>query len=389
MPVANALPNSTSILHPYAPEAGIELTRALHGLHPLFACVIAWTDTALIPGLSAAGASTELIPYTAAADAEVLRHGTARCINGVPCNPAGPPGPAIITRAALELGNIRHVIINAGCRVLPDVDYVNLSQEPGGNIAHGGAVPNAVEIFHAGRDLGRALADEHDYLVIGESVPGGTTTALALLLALGIAADGRVSSSLAGNAHGLKSQMAGDALAHLDRSAVDANPLAAVATLGDPMQAAVAGMVAGAAEADRPVLLAGGTQMIAVMALLRRLAERKMIQVPRRIGVATTRWVVEDPTADAIGLMRDVSPDPLLTTALSFHSSPHAGLRLYESNLVKEGVGAGGAAVAAALAADVSSQTLAARVEEIYVAMQSADAGELPLGRTFTAGAAR
>src|SRR5207237_10746790 len=96
------------ILFAHAPEAGAELAASLVGLRPLFACVIAWTDTASIPGLSAAGASTELIPYTAAADAEVLRHGTARCINGVPCNPAGPPGPAIITRAALDLGGIPH-----------------------------------------------------------------------------------------------------------------------------------------------------------------------------------------------------------------------------------------------------------------------------------------
>jgi NaMN:DMB phosphoribosyltransferase len=58
-----------SILFPYASEGGRGLASRLDGLRPLFACVIAWTDTARIPGLSAAGASPELIPFTAAADA--------------------------------------------------------------------------------------------------------------------------------------------------------------------------------------------------------------------------------------------------------------------------------------------------------------------------------
>jgi uncharacterized protein (TIGR00303 family) len=235
-----------SILFPHAEGAGRALAHRLDGLRPRFCCVIAWTDTAHVPGLSAAGVSTELIPFTAAADAEVLAYGAARCIGGVPCNPKGPPGPAIITRAALELAAIPHTVVNAGCRVLPDVDYVDLARTPGGDIAAGHAVPAADEIFSAGCAYGRNLAAAHSYLVIGESVPGGTTTALALLLALGFAAEGRVSSSLAANPHGLKNQIARAALRHLDLEAVAANPLVAVRTLGDPMQAAVAGMTAGA-----------------------------------------------------------------------------------------------------------------------------------------------
>ena len=375
----------SSVLFAYAPEPGLQLATRLDRLRPVFACVIAWTDTARIPGLSAAGASTELIPFTAAADAEVLVHGTARCINGVPSNPLGPPGPAIITRAALELAGIPQMIVNAGCRVLPDVDYVDLSTEPGGLISDGEAVPNAAGILEAGRSLGRSLAEQHDYLVIGESVPGGTTTALALLLALGVAADGRVSSSLADNAHALKSHVAHEALKHVDPAQVSADPLAAVRTLGDPMQAAVAGMAVGAMERERPVLLAGGTQMIAVLALLAKLSVRGMIAPLRDIAVATTRWVVEDPTADATGLMAEAGALPLCCTALSFGESRHSALRLYEANLVKEGVGAGGAAVAAALAADVSAVSLAARTEQIFESMQQDDPRGALLGTTATA----
>src|SRR5579862_7141743 len=87
------------VLYPSAEDDGRRLVEHLQGTCPLFVCVIASTATALVPGISAAGATTELIPYTAAADAEFLAYGTARCIAGVPCNPLGPPGPALISRA--------------------------------------------------------------------------------------------------------------------------------------------------------------------------------------------------------------------------------------------------------------------------------------------------
>lgn len=355
------------ILFPYAPEAGAALTARLRGATPLFVCVIASTDTALIPGISAAGATPELIPFTAAADAEVLAHGQARCIAGVPCNPLGPPGPALITRAALELADIPHVIVNAGCCIAPDAPCVDLGSSPGRLITEGRAVSDVAGLFRRGRALGRELGQQHPYLVLAESVPGGTTTALALLLAFGIAAHGRVSSSLAGNAHGLKSRIAEEALARLDRAAAAEDPLVAVATLGDPMQAAAAGIAAGAADVDTPVLLAGGTQMAAVLGLVARLAARGIVPGPTtHLAVATTRWVVDDPTADLVGLMADLGGNPLLATPLCFAASRHEGLRRYEDYLVKEGVGAGGAAVAAALAAGVSCEALAARVEQLY-----------------------
>jgi uncharacterized protein (TIGR00303 family) len=356
-------------MYPCAAPSGQQLAKTLRGQRPLFACVIAWTDTAQIPGISAAGATHELIPFTAAADAEVVVHGRARCIVGVPSNPLGPPGPALITRAALQLAHMPAVVVDAGSRIIPDAPHLTLGRRPGGLISRETAVPNAADLFRDGRELGRRLAAEHDYLVLAESVPGGTTTALALLLALGYAADGRVSSSLAANAHGLKSQIAHEALARTDLGSPrkDADPLYAVSAVGDPMQPAVAGMVAGCIEAGKPVLLAGGTQMVAVLALVLRLAGRGHAPDPNgRLAVATTRWVVEDPTADLGGLMREVGSAPLLATPLSFAESRHPALRLYEQNLVKEGVGAGGAAVASYLRAGITCAELLEGIESLY-----------------------
>jgi uncharacterized protein (TIGR00303 family) len=349
----------------HAPTHGQELARSIGRLRPFFVCVVASTDTALIPGISAAGASTDLIPFTAAADAEILAYGMARSLDGVPSNPLGPPGPAIISRAALELGGIPHVVVNAGCRVNPQCPYTTLGDQPGGLISEGHAVPDARGLFERGRAFGLDVAVAGQYLVLGESVPGGTTTALALLLGLGIDAHGRVSSSMPGNAHALKSAVAASALAQLPVIVDDG--LAVAQVLGDPMQPAAAGIAAGALEAGSPVLLAGGTQMAAVAALLRDTATRRGKTLPpTMLGVATTRWVVVDPTADVAGLMEEIGGDlPLLATPLSFARSRIPQMRRYEDNLVKEGVGAGGLAVAAAASCGVSCAALLDRTEEI------------------------
>src|SRR6185312_697834 len=148
---------------------------------------------------------------------------------------------------------------------------------PGARIDQPGpAVADVCDLFAFGCRLGREAAASAPWVVIGESVPGGTTTALAVLLALGYAADGRVSGSMPGNAHLLKSRVALAALEKLvSEGGVEAlDPLRIVRALGDPMQPVALGMTLGAIESGRDVLLAGGSQMLAVAALVRALAGR-------------------------------------------------------------------------------------------------------------------
>ncbi|MFS8907457.1 TIGR00303 family protein, partial [Synechococcus sp. OH2] len=52
-----------------------------------------------------------------------------------------------------------------------------------------------------------------------------------------------------------------------------------------------------------PVLLAGGTQMLAVLALMRRWGEEQGIPwPPENVVVGTTRWVAEDPSGNTVAL---------------------------------------------------------------------------------------
>jgi uncharacterized protein (TIGR00303 family) len=345
------LRSADPILFPRAPERGKAFAERCRNQpkKPAFWCVLAHTDTCLIPGISAAGLNEELRAFTPAADAEVVCRGQPRCLPRLPSHPSGVPGPAAITRAALELAQIEPGFVAAGLRVWPDAPVRRVACQPGGSVVEGRAVPEAARLFDEGCRLGRELVQQASFLVLGESVPGGTSTALALLLALGVPASGRVSGSVPDNSHPLKQAVVerGLAAAGLRPGDGQADPLGAVSRIGDPMQPLAAGITLAAVEAGRPVLLAGGSQMVAVAALLKALRGSAALE---HVVVGTTRWVIDDPAADVAGLTADVSPDlPLLAVNLDFSTSRHAGLRAYERCLVKEGVGAGGACLAALL----------------------------------------
>jgi uncharacterized protein (TIGR00303 family) len=354
------------ILFAAAAERGRAFAERWRGLQPTFCCVLAHTDTCLIPGLSAAGVSEELRPLTPAADAEVVLLGSPRCLPTLPSNPLGAPGPAAITRAALRLGGFSASFVGIGLSVWPEVECARIDGGPGGSIERGNALPAAPRLFDAGVQLGRALASAGAYVVLGESVPGGTTTALAVLLALGYSAEGRVSGSQPGNAHQLKTRIARAALDSASLAPGDgcADPLGALARLGDPMQPVVAGAAIGAATVDKDVLLAGGSQMLAVAALVSALGGPAALD---HVAIGTTRWIMTDPAADVIGLARDISPTlPILAVNLDFSTSRHAPLHAYEQFMVKEGVGAGGACVAALLASGASIEALDAAIDAAY-----------------------
>lgn len=131
------------------------------------------------------------------------------------------------------------------------------------------------------------------------------------------------------------------------------------------MQPVAAGMAIGAS-LKSGVLLAGGTQMLAVYAIAQALVSAQNLDWnPDNVVVGTTRWVAEDPSGDTVGLARLIGNVPLLATALNLGSSRYEALRLYERGFVKEGVGAGGCAIAAALYQDWSNSRLVEAIEDL------------------------
>lgn len=108
--------------------------------------------------------------------------------------------------------------------------------------------------------------------------------------------------------------------------------------------------------------------MLAVYALMRAWGQKRNISWnPQHVAVGTTRWVAEDPTGDTLGLAQRVDA-PLIATRLSFHKSKYWQLRAYEMGFVKEGVGAGGCAIAASLYASWKQPQLLAAIEATLTA---------------------
>lgn len=222
----------------------------------------------------------------------------------------------------------------------------------------------AEHLFQQGLKWGEKLASQYwdRYLVIGECVVGGTTTALAVLLGLEIDAIDKVNSSHPICNHAQKLDLVRRGLAARRE---ETHPLALAAAVGDPMQIVVAGMTI-AASRTCGVLLAGGTQMLSVYALTRAITTYVSLDwQPENVVIGTTRWVAEDPTGDTIGLAQAIGSVPLLATPLSFASSRFAQLRMYEQGYVKEGVGAGGLAIAAHLYANWNQQKLLSAIEQL------------------------
>jgi uncharacterized protein (TIGR00303 family) len=332
---------------------------------PIFICVIGTTETAKIPGISAAGKNPEFTDYTPPADAELLLHGECKCISGVPATPDGVPTPALITMSALKIGGIPAFIVSGGVKIKPNAPIIDLGGEPGKDLRFRKSVENPEEIFRRAELIGKSFAKVSDYIIIGESVPGGTTTALAVMLATGVEAEGKVSSSMINNPHKLKSFIVREALkkAGVNFGDLKNKPLKAVSLFGDPMMPAFAGLASGAAE-EIKVIMAGGTQMGAILSILR-------IENPEalnNIAIGTTRWIIEDKSSDIKGIIKQFGKISVIASNLNFSKSTYSGLKAYEQGMVKEGVGAGGASIGCIVKSKgvVNSEALLKEIEKNY-----------------------
>ncbi len=125
-----------------------------------FALMMANTDTAAIPGITAAGASAELNVYTPPLDAEFVHTGRIMTLDEIPVIPPFIPTPGIITRAVVTLSDFRDFYVDAGIRVPPLIPHFRVGNGPGKDIRTGQGVPNVKEIIESGKKVGEAIAAE-------------------------------------------------------------------------------------------------------------------------------------------------------------------------------------------------------------------------------------
>ena len=337
-------------------QRGIDFVKRIENKKFVFSLVISYTATCEIPGITVAGANPELLKFTAAADAEFLHYGYCKSIDAIPMTPDGKPTPALLTKTALEAASIPNFIVNAGSKIVPKLPCLELGLESGKNIAQEpgldqDSVKKAVEY---GRIVGRSLGASTDCLIIGESIPGGTTTALAVMTGFGIKAS--VSSSMPDNPLILKNQIVQSALKRLESK----DPYDIISQLGDPMIPTVAGILGTASESTN-VILAGGTQMAAVLAFAKHIGFNES-----NTALGTTSYVINDKTANLVELITQISDIPILVAKLKLDESKIFGLRSYSEGFVKEGAGAGGASIACMIKTGIDSEKLLLLTETEY-----------------------
>lgn len=323
----------------------------------LFALVAGSTRTAGIGGISAAGADPSLMAHTPSADAEILAYGRPVRAPVVPVSPTGCPTPAVVTRAVRERADFENIVLDAGLAERTGAPTVDLGATQGADIREETPVPGAGSVFANARRFGSDLPV--DRLVLAETIPGGTTTAMGVLAALG--EQRGVSSSLPQNPVELKREVVADALDASDLEAGDlaGQPTEAVEQMGDPVLAAVAGLAVGALEGDVEVLLGGGTQLATAGALVRHAG------IEQPLTLATTSFVAGDESADIRSLASDQNLDLRVTDPQFETGDEHPAMAAYLAGEAKEGVGMGGA-LALAEDAGVGMDSVRSSLRAVY-----------------------
>ena len=319
-----------------------------------FFLILAGSQTAEIEGISSAGSTPISRRFTAVADAELLLRGPSSPRRWpLPPLPAGV-SPALISYVASSFLKIKPTIISSGLIQTPSFRHVYFESSkigPARCLSSGNAMDiSRVELlFENGFEIGKKSRNP---ILIAECVPGGTTTAFAVLSGLGIKVNGLISGSHRNPPSGLKTKVVNQGLkaAKLKKNPSSNDLMAAV---GDPFQPIAVGLLMGAIESGQDILLGGGCQMLAVLALaLNQVEPESRSRFVEKILIGTTSWLVDESLSSSkkrnsfIHLMNNVSQHFNvnifgLACGYRFNDSKQKVLRDYEIGYVKEGVGAG------------------------------------------------
>ena len=286
---------------------GEKFIESMYDKNFFFTLVTSYTETCMIPGITIAGSAMNLMELTSPSDAEFINYGHCKHMSYIPMTPDGKPTPALITKTMLDRSNIPHLTINAGSKIAPQIPYIETGIPHGNNIKYMPGL-DAYSFLHAinyGKIIGQALSLSTDCLVIGESIPGGTTTALAVLKGLGF--DAQVSSSMPNNPLHLKNEVARTALSRINTN----DPFSIASNLGDPMIPVVAGMISTASKYTN-IILAGGTQMAAVLAFAKHVGYDT-----KKISIATTKYIINDESANFINTIKQIGDFPIFAAELN------------------------------------------------------------------------
>ena len=321
-----------------------DFIESLRGKRAKFLLALCYTKTSNIKGITQAGIAGKIY-LTPTLDSEFLAVGEVRSLGDVAKTSKGVPTPALLTRAVHLLKPFSSVgFLDLGLKVKPSIEHFKVHDfnlKPSVNIAKEKSF-DAKKVFKKGYKFGKNYKTKEDYLIIAESTPSGTTTAKATALALGYEAEEFFSSSFKNVPYDIKKEVIKRALKKVKKSDSIFKKLGRVS---DNMIVFLAGFLLGLR--DTKVVLAGGTQMGAVLLVVNSILRESKIEFDyKNIALCTTKWVAEDKNSDIKALLNLLDfPVNAYYADFDFSLSNYPALKLYDEGEAKEGVGAGGALV--------------------------------------------
>ena len=323
----------------------IDFIENLRGKSATFMLALSNTETANIEGITQAGIPG-MLHLTPTLDSEFVATGEVRSLEDIAKTPKGVPTPALITRAIHLLKPFHNIeLLNLGLKNPPKVEYFkihNFDIDPSDAIDQDAKI-DAQELFQKGIEFGQNYTTSSEYIILGESVPSGTTTAKATAMALGYDCKDYFSSSFKNVPSNIKDTTIEKALNNIDQNDEIFSILGKVS---DNMLIFNAGFILGLNN-KIPLILAGGTQMAAVLLVVNKILEVMDGQIETsNLALITTSWVYNDENSDIEALL-DMLNFPINSyySDFDFGLSAHPALKLYDDGEAKEGVGAGGALV--------------------------------------------
>jgi uncharacterized protein (TIGR00303 family) len=328
----------------------VDFLEYLRGKKATFLLSASVTKTAEIPNISQAGIPGKLY-LTPTLDAEFLCTKQVRSLEDIAKTPKGVPTPALITRAVHELNAFLNIeILNLGLEVLPQINYFKIhdfAMKPSGRIDDGAKI-DAMKIFQKGLEFAKSFRTDDDYVILAESIPAGTTTANATALALGYDCEGYFSSSYKNNPSDIKNETIVNALKRVE---LKEDLFEKLGFVSDNMIIFNAGFILGSRVNNLKIILAGGTQMAAVLLVVNSILRSMGGDLDSsNIALCTTKWISKDENSNIKALLEQLDfPLNAYASDFDFSESSHPALKLYDQGEAKEGVGCGGALCYAAI----------------------------------------
>ncbi len=322
------------------------------------------TETAEIDGITQAGLPG-LIYLTPTLDAEFVATGEIFSLEEIPQTSGGVPTPALITRAIYLMKSFTCIeFLDLGLKVKPKIINIihSFGLKPSGNIIFGANI-DAKDVFQKGIEFAKSYNLYSDYIILGESVPAGTTTAATTALALGYDAKDLFSSSFKNVPKSLKEDTINKAMKIIE--GVD-DTFERLGAVSDNMILFNAGFLIGSM-GRFDVVLAGGTQMASILLTVNSLSKEFNIPIDSsKWWLWTTKWVAEDKDSSIESLLKMLDFEiGAFYSDFDFSLSEHPALKLYDDGEAKEGVGAGGSLVYALI--NSLSKTLITREVEGFL----------------------